>query len=360
MGKVDASTVTLVFNDSIKQIQFDEDVSRGRSFTDLKDHVRTYSEVLLELHAKYAVDDANKGMLKSEFVKCALALQLPDIGEGEAANQFFEVCGWPEDEDDKEELSRLRARPGHLAAALTRCANLVEMMSNGTAGSLAKSLRGLIENNAVKAGAQQATVDMVLKRDPVRDPVYFSAPKGFKGSQVQCFLEITIGKQPLGRLVVDLDTTNTPNTAYNFKCLCTGERGRGVLTDSPLTYRDCVFFRVIDGALQGGDINFNNGEGGESVYGGDFEDENLSGCMKHTAGVLSMANLGTSNTNNSQFFVTTKPQPHLDGDHVAFARVTAESMKLVSQLATVAANDDDQPLLPIQIVNCGVVAAAEV
>ena len=34
--------------------------------------------------------------------------------------------------------------------------------------------------------------------------------------------------------------------------------------------------------------------------------------------------------------------------------------QLVSQLATVAANDDDQPLLPIQIVDCGVVAAAEV
>ena len=75
----------------------------------------------------------------------------------------MQVCGWPEDEDDKEELSRLRARPGrrtttmhcartdvahthnlalhppipfpgHLAAALTRCANLVEMMANGTAG----------------------------------------------------------------------------------------------------------------------------------------------------------------------------------------------------------------------------------
>ena len=35
-------------------------------------------------------------------------------------------------------------------------------------------------------------------------------------------------------------------------------------------------------------------------------------------------------------------------------------LQLVSQLATVAANDDDQPLLPIQIVDCGVVAAAEV
>ena len=35
-------------------------------------------------------------------------------------------------------------------------------------------------------------------------------------------------------------------------------------------------------------------------------------------------------------------------------------LQLLSQLATVEANDDDQPLLPIQIVNCGVVETAKV
>ena len=36
-----------------------------------------------------------------------------------------------------------------------------------------------------------------------------------------------------GRIVIDLDTTKTPSTAYNFKCLCTGERGRPSDSASP-------------------------------------------------------------------------------------------------------------------------------
>ena len=105
--------------------------------------------------------------------------------------------------------------------------------------------------------------------------------------------------------------------------------------------------------VQGGDINLNSGDGGESVYGGDFVDENLRGCLPHKAGVVSMANTGTSNTNNSQFFLLHAPQPDLDGEHIAFGTLLPESLAVVRKLCAVAADEEDRPTEVITITDCG-------
>jgi peptidyl-prolyl cis-trans isomerase-like 1 len=86
---------------------------------------------------------------------------------------------------------------------------------------------------------------------------------------------------------------------------------------------------------------------GESVYGGKFEDE-ITRNLKHTgAGVVSMANAG-ANTNGSQFFVTLKPTPFLDGKHTVFGRIYS-GMGVIQRMGLVATDGDDRPKSEVKI-----------
>lgn len=142
------------------------------------------------------------------------------------------------------------------------------------------------------------------------------------------FLDIDKGPERLGRVAIELFTDEVPKTAENFRALCTGEKGLGEKTGKPLHFRGSKFHRVIKNfMIQGGDFEHGNGTGGESIYGAKFEDEGLrdfpedKGPLKHDrGGLLSMANSGPD-TNGSQFFITAKATPHLNGKHVVFGRV---------------------------------------
>lgn len=63
----------------------------------------------------------------------------------------------------------------------------------------------------------------------------------------------------------------------------------------------------------------NTGKGGESIYGGKFEDEIDPNLKHYTRGIVSMANKGP-NTNGSQFFITYSKQTHLDGKYTVFGK----------------------------------------
>ncbi|XP_077929163.1 NK-tumor recognition protein isoform X2 [Halichoerus grypus] len=96
-----------------------------------------------------------------------------------------------------------------------------------------------------------------------------------------------------------------------------------------------------------------NGKGGESIYGGYFKDENF--ILKHDrAFLLSMANRG-KHTNGSQFFITTKPAPHLDGVHVVFGLVIS-GFEVIEQIENLKTDAASRPYADVRVIDCGVLA----
>nr|GMC83359.1 peptidyl-prolyl cis-trans isomerase CYP40 [Ipomoea batatas] len=146
-------------------------------------------------------------------------------------------------------------------------------------------------------------------------------------------MDISIGGELEGRIVVELYNDVVPKTAENFRALCTGEKG--------IALQGVRFHRVIKSFMI---------QGGESIYGLKFEDENFE--LKHERkGMLSMANSGP-NTNGSQFFITTTRTAHLDGKHVVFGKVI-KGMGVVRSIEHVQTGENDRPTADVIIADCG-------
>lgn len=138
-------------------------------------------------------------------------------------------------------------------------------------------------------------------------------------------------------------------------------------------YNGVIFHRVIpDFMIQGGDPT-GTGMGGESIYGGTFEDE-FSKELFNIRGALSMANAGPG-TNGSQFFIVNNQNvpgnmlgqlegagypsevieaykaggtPWLDFRHTVFGHVT-EGMDVVDEIANVQRGPQDKPVHDVVI-----------
>lgn len=132
-----------------------------------------------------------------------------------------------------------------------------------------------------------------------------------------------------GEIFVDLSFEQTPVTVANFVSLSEGTNNQVDEAYSGKPYYDGLkFHRVIkDFMIQGGDP-LGTGSGGPGYA---FDDEFVETLKHDGPGVLSMANSGPA-TNGSQFFITHKETPWLDGKHTVFGRVT-EGQSVVDSIA---------------------------
>lgn len=120
-----------------------------------------------------------------------------------------------------------------------------------------------------------------------------------------------------GSVVLALAYEKTPITVANFVSLAEGENE---FVDEQFKgkkyYEGILFHRVIpDFVIQGGDPTA-SGSGGPGYR---FDDE-ITDLTHSGPGILSMANAGPG-TNGSQFFITHKATPWLDGKHTVFGHV---------------------------------------
>ena len=167
-----------------------------------------------------------------------------------------------------------------------------------------------------------------------------------------------------GDLVIQLFPDHAPLTVTNFVNLAKSGYYDGV-----------IFHRIIkDFMIQGGDPT-GTGMGGESSFGGSFQDE-FSEELYNIRGALSMANAGPD-TNGSQFFIVQNTDlpyakkelerggwpapiaevyaenggtPHLDRRHTVFGQLVDEdSYKVLDEIAAVEVGMQDKPVEDVVI-----------
>ena len=135
----------------------------------------------------------------------------------------------------------------------------------------------------------------------------------------------------------------------------------------PLHYLESPIHRIVKGWIaQTGDITRFDGSGGESIYGGKFNDEKEGLKRSFQKGSVAMANSG-KNSNTSQFFIclsndTEKMAKMLNGKYVVFGKVVEEynskgekvANSVVLDAIDIFGSDSGEPIRKLFISKCDV------
>lgn len=139
----------------------------------------------------------------------------------------------------------------------------------------------------------------------------------------------------MGNFKVELFGDKAPLTVGNFMKLV--DKG---------FYNGIIFHRVIAGFMIQGGCPHGTGYGGPGYT---IRDEIHPNLKHDSPGILSMANAGP-NTGGSQFFITVKPTPWLNGKHAIFGKVI-EGMNVIEKISKVKTDRSDKPLQDVVINN---------
>jgi len=113
-------------------------------------------------------------------------------------------------------------------------------------------------------------------------------------------------------------------------------------------YNGIIFHRVIKNfMIQGGDPT-GTGRGGQSIWGKAFKNEYAPNVIFDRPYLLAMANAGP-NTNGSQFFITVKPTPWLNGGYTIFGKVI-KGQKVVDKIDSIPTGRGDRPIKEQKII----------
>ncbi len=188
---------------------------------------------------------------------------------------------------------------------------------------------------------------MNLLRNMIGAMIVMIAFIGCKSSQYTdlsdgLFADIQTSK---GNILVQLEFKKTPVTVGNFVSLAEGTNPFVSEEFKEKKYYDgLTFHRVMkDFMIQGGDP-LANGTGNPGYRFADEFDDSLRHSKK---GILSMAN-GGPKTNGSQFFITHKETPWLDGRHTVFGEVI-QGMEVVDTIANVEVGEGNKPVSDVVI-----------
>ncbi|BES98710.1 peptidylprolyl isomerase domain and WD [Nesidiocoris tenuis] len=190
-----------------------------------------------------------------------------------------------------------------------------------------------IEPNSIEGDSER---DVFNEKPTKEDVLSATETTGSFQNYEQAIIHTTMG---------DIHIKLFPECAKTIENFCTHSKNG--------YYNGNIFHRVIKGfMIQTGDPT-GIGTGGESIWGGEFEDE-FKPHLKHDRPyTVSMANAGPS-SNGSQFFITLGPTPWLDNKHTVFGRVF-KGMEVVHNISTVKTNPKtDKPYEDVSIVSVSI------